>query len=160
LTHAFTFFTNSAAMPTPYESAKLNLQLFEMRRESVLRKARDWFITDFFPESVDDYFAAYATDKNPWIRMVVGYWDMAASMVTQGAIDQASFIAAHGEIIGTFSKIQPHLEGIRARFGPNWMANMEKVVMAMPDAESELGKRRARLRAMSDSLKAAKAGFL
>jgi hypothetical protein len=147
-------------MPTPFESAQLNIQLFELRREPVLRKARDWFITDFFPESSDEYFAAYATDKNPWLRMVVGYWDMAASMVVQGAIDQASFIAAHGEIIGTFSKVQPHLAGIRARFGPAWMANVEQVVMAMPDADGELSRRRARLKAMSESLKAAKAGFL
>jgi hypothetical protein len=147
-------------MPTPFESAQLNLQLFEMRREPVLRKARDWFITDFFPESADEYFAAYATEKNSWIRMTVGYWDMAASLVVQGAIDPASFLAAHGEIIGTFSKLQPHLTGIRARFGPLWMTNVEQVVMAMPDAEGELTRRRARLKAMSDSLKAAKAGFL
>jgi hypothetical protein len=34
-------------MPTPFESALLNLKLFELRREPVLREARDWFLKDF-----------------------------------------------------------------------------------------------------------------
>jgi hypothetical protein len=42
------------SMPTPYESAQLNLQLFELRREPVLREARDWFLRDFNPESFAD----------------------------------------------------------------------------------------------------------
>jgi hypothetical protein len=68
-------------VPTPYESATLNLKLFDMRREPELRRARSWFITEFHPTSADEYFAALSSDKNAWMRMVIGYWDMAASMV-------------------------------------------------------------------------------
>jgi hypothetical protein len=59
-------------MPTPYESAKLILQIFEMRREPVLREARLWFVRDFNPETIDDVKAALAGPHNPHARMVVG----------------------------------------------------------------------------------------
>jgi hypothetical protein len=147
-------------MPTPFESAQLNLQLFDMRREPLLRKARDWFLLEFHPASFDDYMKEQMGEKNSWMRMVIGYWDMAASMVVQGAIDQDSFIAAHGEIIGTFSKVQPFLEGLRGRLGPMVAVNMEKVVMAMPDALAEMERRRARLKARWEAQQASKAGFI
>ena len=144
-------------MPTPFESAQLNLTLFDLRREAELRKARSWFITEFHPDTADAFFATMATDKNAWGRMVIGYWDMAASMVTHGAIDHDMFIAAHGEIIGAFSKVQPFLGEIRSRMGPAFMKHAEAVVMAMPDADAELARRRARLKGMWEARQAAAA---
>ena len=44
-------------MPTPFESAQLNLQLFDLRREAVLREARAWFLFEFNPESFADMVA-------------------------------------------------------------------------------------------------------
>ena len=147
-------------MPTPFESAQLNLQLFDMRRESELRKARAWFILEFHPATAEEYFAAHAGEKNSWMRMVAGYWDMAASMVTHGAIDRDMFMAAHGEIVGFFSKVQPYLPELRTRVGPMVLKHVEQVVMGMPDAEAELGRRRARLKANWEAKQSAKAGFL
>ena len=96
-------------MPTPFESAQLNLQLFELRREPVLREARDWFLREFNPESFADLVAAASGERNASFRMVLGYWDMAASLVTTGAIDAEAFRAAHSEIFATFSKIDLYL---------------------------------------------------
>jgi hypothetical protein len=80
--------------------------------------------------------------------MVTGYWDMAASLVTSGAIDAASFLAAHGEIFTTFSKIQPFLEEARAATGEaEFCAHMEAVVLGAPDAEAILARRREAWRA-------------
>ena len=143
-------------MPTPFESAQLNLQLFDMRRESELRAARAWFILDWHPTSFEEYTTTLLSDKNSWIRMVIGYWDMAASMVTYGAIDREMFIAAHTEIVGAFSKVHPFLAQIRERQGPLVLANVEKVVMSIPDAEGEMAKRRARLKGLWDARQAAK----
>ncbi len=135
-------------MATPFESAQLNLRLFELRRDPVLREARAWFLWEFNPETMADVASALAGERNASFRMVVGYWDMAASMVTSGAIDADSFRAAHSEIVGTFSKIQPLLEEGRAAWGePEFLKHMEAVVMAMPNAEATLARRRERLRA-------------
>ena len=144
-------------MPTPFESAQLNLQLFDMRRESELRAARHWFITEFHPQSEDEYFTVVMSEKNAWVRMVVGYWEMAASMVTFGAIDRDMFLAAHTEIVGAFAKAHPFLPAIRARLGPHILAHVEKVVMSMPNAEAEMAARRARLKGLYDARHAAKA---
>ena len=131
-------------MPTPYESAQLNLKLFELRREPLLREARAWFLADFNPESFAELVALGRGERNPALRMVLGYWDMAASLVTSGAIDGDAFRAAHGEIFLTFSKIHPFLSDLRAATGePDYCAHLEKVVLAAPDAEAIMARRRA-----------------
>ena len=134
-------------MATPFESAQLNLQLFDLRREPVLREARDWFLREFNPESFDELVAFVKGDRNASFRMVLGYWDMAASLVTTGAIDADSFRAAHGEIFATFSKISQFLAQLREASGePDFCKHIEAVVMAVPDSEAILARRREALR--------------
>src|SRR5579871_5172698 len=141
-------------MSTPFESAQLNLQLFNLRREPVLREARSWFLMDFNPGSFTDVVAALSGERNASFRMVLGYWDMAASMVTTGAIDGDAFRAAHNEIFGTFSKIQPFLAEIRsASREPEFCKHIEAVVMAAPDANEILTRRREAIRASAGGLK-------
>jgi hypothetical protein len=135
-------------MPTPFESALLNLELFKLRREAVLREARDWFLREFNPESFDQLIALVGGERNASFRMVVGYWDMAASLVTTGAIDPDAFCAAHGEVFATFSKIQPFLDDLRRASGePEFCKHVEAVVMAAPNAETILTRRREAARA-------------
>jgi len=134
-------------LPTPFESAQLNLQLFDLRREPVLRAARAWFLLEFNPDSLEDLVTLVSGERNAAFRMVLGYWDMAASLVTTGAIDGDAFRAAHGEIFATFSKIQPYLAEIRiASAEPEFCKHVESVVMAAPDAENTLKRRREALR--------------
>ncbi len=71
-----------------------------------------------------------------------GYWDMAASLVTTGAIDAEAFLAANGEIFLTFAKIQPFLAEARAATGEkDYCRHIEAVVMGAPDAEAILTRR-------------------
>jgi len=135
-------------MPTPFESALLNLKLFELRREPVLREAREWFTRDFNPETFEEAVAIASGERNASFRMVMGYWDMAASLVTSGAVDAESFLAANGEIVLTFSKIQPFLAQTRAVTGEaDFCRHIEAVVMGIPDAEAALARRRDAVRA-------------
>jgi hypothetical protein len=135
-------------MPTPFESALQNLQLFELRREPVLREARDWFLREFNPESFDELVDLVSGERNASFRMVAGYWDMAASLVTTGAIDAAAFLAAHGEVWATFSKIHPFLAELRKTSDePDFCKHIEAVVLGAPNAEAILARRRAAARA-------------
>lgn len=130
-------------MPTPYESARLNLQLFELRREPILREARAWFLAEFNPETVEDLVRLIGDERNASFRMVLGYWDMAASMVTTGAIDGSAFRAAHGEVFLTFAKIHPFLAQMRAASGePEFCKHLESVVLEARDAEAIMKRRR------------------
>jgi hypothetical protein len=130
-------------MPTPFESATLNLQLFDLRREPVLREAREWFIRDFNPETFAELLSLASGERNASFRMVLGYWDMAASLVTAGAVDADAFRAAHTEIFATFGKINPYLAELRAATGESaFCRHIEAVVLGMPDAEIVLERRR------------------
>lgn len=126
-------------MPTPFESGLLNLQLFDLRREPVLREARRWFVHEFNPETFAEAVTAVSGPRAASFGMVLSYWDMAASLVTSGAIDGDAFRAAHGEIVATFAKVYPFLAEMRAMAGdPNYCKHMEAVVMAGPDAEAKV----------------------
>jgi hypothetical protein len=141
-------------MPTPFENAQLNLQLFEMRREPVLREARAWFLNEFNPETFAELVALVSGERNASFRMVLSYWDMAASLVTTGAIDADAFRAAHGEIVATFSKISPYLCELRRATGePEFCKHVEVVVLSAPDAEAILSRRRQAIKVAADARK-------
>jgi hypothetical protein len=143
-------------MSTPYESAQLILKIFEMRREPVLREARAWFVREFHPSSAAEILAL-SPDDNRKFRMVTGYWDMACSLVTHGAIDRQMFLDANGELFGTFSKVQLLLGELRQRLNsPTMMRHTEQVVMSIPEAEARLEAIRNRLKGLAAQQAAAK----
>jgi hypothetical protein len=131
-------------VPTPFESAQLNLTLFDLRREPLLREARAWFLMEFNPESFEEMASIAGGPRNAAFRMVLGYWDMAASLVTGGAIDRDAFLAAHGEIFATFAKVYPFLAELRTATGETaFCAHVESVVLAAPGAVEIMARRRA-----------------
>ena len=129
------------------ESAELILKLYELRRESVMREARNWTMA-FFPESAEDIKNAMFDEKSSaYLRMVTSYWDMAASFVNQGAIDEEMFNDSNGEHVVVFSKIQPYLAEFRQMINNlNYLSSLENLVMRMPDAEANLERRREMMR--------------
>ncbi len=71
-------------------------------------------------------------------RMVVSYWDMAASFVLNGAIDEKLFLDANGEHIFVYAKIEPFLAGVREIFRePDFFGNLESLCKRMPDYEQK-----------------------
>ena len=134
-------------MPTPYESAKLILELYELRREETMRAARDWYIGQFNPTSIEDISATFMSDKSAYLRMVTSYWDMAASLVNHGAIDEQMFNDANAEHIGVFAKLEPFVADIRETSGmPQYLQHLEQLVMRLPDARERLEKVRESIR--------------
>jgi hypothetical protein len=82
-----------AKKPTTSD-AHLILELYDLRREAEMRKARNWFAGEFFPQSADDFVKianAFPSQENAWMRQVAGYWDMAASLVLHGAVNEELF---------------------------------------------------------------------
>jgi hypothetical protein len=146
-------------MATPFESATLNLKLFELRRETVLREAREWFLRDFNPETFAEVVEIISGERNASFRMVLGYWDMAASLVTAGAIDADAFRAAHSEVFGTFSKIHPFLAELRTVSRElDFCKHVEAVVLGAPDGEAILARRRAALTAAAKARESRRGG--
>ena len=137
-------------MDTKQESANLILKLYELRREEKMRKARDWFMR-FSPESGQDVMNAVMNEEtSAYFRMVTSYWEMAASLVNNGAIDEKLFNDAGAEHVFVFAKLQPILGEMRQAFdSPQAFANLERLVMNMPDAAERLDKMRERFKLMA-----------
>jgi hypothetical protein len=135
---------------SPYESATLLIRLYELRRDATMREARNWYARSFNPDSIDDVMQALYGPNSAHFRMVTSYWDMAASFVLNGAIDEQMFNDANGEHHVVFAKIEPFIAEYRARMGnPLYLASIEKLVLKTPDAKARLASIRERFRAMA-----------
>ena len=137
-------------MSTAYESATLLIRLYELRREPTMREARAWYSRSFNPTSVEDIVQAVAGPNSAHFRMVTSYWEMAASFVNNGAIDEQMFTDANGEQIVVFAKIEPFIKEYRQRAGfPHYLQNLEKLLMRAPGMAERLAATRERFRAMA-----------
>ncbi|HEY6230496.1 MAG TPA: hypothetical protein VIW64_04480 [Pyrinomonadaceae bacterium] len=134
-------------MSSAYESADLILKLYELRREEVMRAARDWYTKEFHPSSAQDVVNTLRGTHSAYFRMVTSYWEMAASFVNHGAIDWEMFMDANpGEPVNVFVKVYPYLEELRAMFASKYddksaFEHLEKVVMKLPHAKEQLAER-------------------
>jgi hypothetical protein len=114
--------------------AQLILKLYELRREPEMRKARNWWMTDFWPKNADDFLKvawAMGSQENNWLRQVAGYWGMTASLVLQGALSYELFLrpSSSGEMFVMFGKVHPFLADLREKLGdPEVFLDVEKVI--------------------------------
>ncbi len=121
--------------------ADLILKLYDLRREKVMREARNWFFT-FNPTSAAEYMETLMSEQGAYARMVISYWDMAASLVNNGAIDEQN-----GEHLFIFAKIEPILEDLRKTWNePNMLKHFETLVRRIPDSDKKLADIRERIK--------------
>ncbi|HEY0544683.1 MAG TPA: hypothetical protein VGC91_04730 [Pyrinomonadaceae bacterium] len=128
-------------MSAKHEDANLILRLYEIRREEAMRKAREWFMTDFNPEKIEDIMSVLYSKRSADFRMVASYWDMVATFVNFGAIDEAMFNDINTEHVAIYAKLQPFLAELRALPGVPpylYLKNLEPLIQRMPDAEPRL----------------------
>ena len=128
---------------TPHD-ASLVLKLYDLRREAEMRKARNWFTTEFWPQSADDCLKvvnSFGSQENAWLRQVGSYWDMAASLVVHGALSEELFLASSGELFFIFAKFHPFLKELREKMNnPEAYANIEKVATGSKLARNRLAR--------------------
>ncbi len=128
-----------------YKDADLILKLYDLRREKTMRDARSWFFT-FNPKGKEDFMDVLTSDKSGLYRMVVSYWDMACSLVNNGAIDPQMFNDANGEHLFVYAKLEPFIPALREQMGnPDYLAHLEKTVKECPDYEAKLATIRDRM---------------
>ncbi len=97
--------------------AQLILKLYDLRREAEMRKARKWFMVEFWPQDAEEFIKvanSFPSQENAWLRQVGGYWDMAASFVLHGALNEELFLqpGCSGEMFFILGKIYPYSYGI------------------------------------------------
>ena len=139
-----------------HAEAELILKLYELRRDETMRAGRNWFAREFNPESMADIEQALFSEHSGHLRMVIGYWDMAAALVNNGAISVQLFTDTNGEHFGVFGKMEPFLKELRAAWGPNFFVQLEKLIDSTPGGRERSGMIRERMKAMRARMAAVK----
>jgi hypothetical protein len=123
------------AKPTAAD-AQLILKLYDLRREAELRKARNWWVTTFWPQNADDFMkvsGAAGTPENNWLRQVLGYWGIAVSLVNHGALSRELFLEPSfcGEMVLIYVKVKPFLKEIREKMkNQQFLVGIESLIMS------------------------------
>ena len=117
-----------------HQHADLMLRLYELRRDPRLREARDWFIQECRANSIEELLAKFpfGSKENTSFRMVTSYWDMAASLVNRGLIEDELFFENHGEAWAVYDRLRPLLPGWRESMGmPHLFRNLESMAQRL-----------------------------
>jgi len=137
------------------------MKLYELRRESEMRKARDYVNYQFQPQGIEDVLKvvqAMGTQENAWARQVFSYWENAASFVLNGIVHPGLFFTWNGEMVFVYAKFKPYLKQLRQELGnPAFLAGVEKVVNGSPEAKKRIVMIEKRLATAAQKAQAAKA---
>jgi hypothetical protein len=94
-----------------------------------LREARDWFGANFHVKSMEEVMRICppGSKENTNVRMVLGYWEMVASIVNRGLIDEDFFFESNGEQWAVWEQVKPVIGAWRAMFSsPKFLGNLEE----------------------------------
>lgn len=111
------------------DQANLMLRLYEERREPKLREAREWFGDSFHVKDIDEMMRLCppGSKENAQMRMVLTYWEMVASIVNRGLIDEDLFFENTGEQWAVWEQVKPVIAAWRMMFSsPKFLANLEE----------------------------------
>jgi len=130
------------------DQAALILRLYELRRETVMRRARNFVGGEFLPQTADELVSIVTKggEETGFVLQVYGYWDMVCAFVLHGMLSEPLVYDTCQEMYFQYAKLQPHLWGFRKKLNlPEWMQSIEKVVEGS-------AKGRKRLAAMQENL--------
>ena len=123
------------------EDAHIIMKLYDLRREPEMRKARHWYGT-WWPGSAEEILQvinAFGSQENAWFRQVNGYWDMAASFVLRGVVNEELFFDSGGELWFILSKLQPFLKEVRQKANiPQGFVRVETVATRTKEGRERL----------------------
>jgi hypothetical protein len=96
------------AQQATYEDVNLILRLYEQRREEKMREARQWFAGMFKAKSVEEFqkTCPQGSGPNSYFRMVTTYWEMVASFITAGVLNEELFFQSGMELLLTWEKVK------------------------------------------------------
>jgi hypothetical protein len=112
-----------------HEQAQLLLQVYEERRETRLRAARDWFFSNYFVNNMEESMriAAPGTENGALVMMVFSYWEQTCALLNYGLLHEDLFFETTGEFYGVWQRVRPAIQEGRKMFSnPGFLAHLEK----------------------------------
>ncbi len=121
--------------------ADLVLRLYDLRREAEMRKARNWFASEFWPRDfseLEQTIMQFGTQPSRWFGQVLSYWDMAAALVVRGALHPGLFLDSCAEGWFVYAKLKPFIQEFRTKFSPEFLVHLEQAIEATPEGRARL----------------------
>jgi hypothetical protein len=112
-----------------YEQGKLQLKIYDLRREAKMRQARDWFFKNYFVETMEDFqrVAPMGTEQGAFAMMVLSYWDQACAYLNYGLLHEDLFFETNGEFFGVWERVKPLIAETRKLFlNKDFLGHLEK----------------------------------
>ncbi len=108
--------TRRSGPPPTHQDATLLLQLYEMRREPRMREARRWFAASFRAKTLEELAAVCppGSEENASYRMVTSYWELVASFVASGVLNQELFFQSGRELLFCWVRLKEIVPLLRA----------------------------------------------
>ena len=116
-----------------YDDVNLIVKLYELRREDRLREARRWFIASCKVKTLEEFQALCppGSEPNASYRMVTTYWEMVASFLTSGVVNQELFFQTGRELLVIWERVRDLLPEVRAaNKNPLELKNLELAATA------------------------------
>ncbi len=120
-------------MKPTFDDANLLLRLYELRREEKMRAAREWFAQNFHFHSLEEFVQKCPPNSsmNAYARMVASYWDMVASFITGGILNQELFFQSQTELLFVWQRMRGLIPEMREAYkNPHLYENLESVATA------------------------------
>jgi hypothetical protein len=138
--------------PTPdHHDAELLIQVYELRREAVLRASRQAIQSDFWPKRWADVEAVTKPDHplNAAYRQTSTYWEMVYSFARHGIVHPAFWLENNGEGFYLLARVEPYLSQIRELGNPASFRNAEWAALECPDGRPIYERIKARVAKMA-----------
>jgi hypothetical protein len=131
-----------------YHDAELVLKLYDLRREPVMRQAREFF-AKFNPTSFEEFMGVmgnFESKESAYLRQVMSYWEMAAALIVHGTLNAALADDTIGEMTFVYAKMQPFIKKMRqAMNAPEFFQSLEKVIEGTPEGRDRLARTQKRI---------------
>ena len=115
-----------------HADAELLIRLYELRRDPEMRRARQWFLSEFKAENWTEIKLRYLThsDEDRYFRMTTSYWELVGAVVNRGVLHSELFFDHTGENIVCWERCKPWIAEARADIRPSYLYQFEHMVEA------------------------------
>src|ERR1041385_6702744 len=120
-----------------YHDAELVLKLYDLRRETKMRQAREFF-AKFSPATFEELMGVmgnFESKESAYLRQVISYWEMAAALIVHGTLNAELAQDTLGEMTFVYAKMKPFVKQMREMMrAPEFFQSVEKVMEGTADA--------------------------
>ena len=136
-----------------HTDAELVLRVYELRREAVLRQARETLRVQFWPKSEQDAVAITRGDHplNTAYRQVATYWEMVYGMLRHDIVHAGYFLETNLEGLFLYAKVESYVDEMRRQTTPLVFRNSEWVAKECPEGRQMFDVLRARVKKLYEA---------